>query len=84
MSGKWMPIESAPRDGAVILVTDGTNYALRRWDTDPRWNPSWTFVTAGDLAWHSGFDGLETPDMSPTHWMLLPAPPAALKTGEGQ
>jgi hypothetical protein len=61
-SGKWQPIESAPRDGTPVLgySTEGVMYACWYFER------SWLFFRnhRGDRwAFH------------PTHWMPLPEPP---------
>lgn len=61
----WRPIETAPRDGSEILVTDGRRVWVSRWG--PRYGGpvTWELV---DFAY------------DPTHWLLvppLPPPPVA-------
>lgn len=64
-SAEWQPIETAPRDGRIVLG----------WFTNPRW-PSgpgmlqWTDFNGG--GWTHYANG------TPTHWMPLPEPPAIL------
>jgi hypothetical protein len=70
----WQPIESAPKDGTYVLVTNGVAQA------------SWVAKFVGERAfienpwmsmmlnlWHSPVRYFST---IPTHWMPLPAPPA--------
>ena len=62
---EWRPIETAPRDGTVIIAYGGDlGYE----------NP-----TVASVAWDDGWhlDQWETPENSanPTHWMPLPEPP---------
>ena len=70
---KWMPIETAPKDGSLILGTDGLTVAAMWWK--PQADPGfpWSMVAewmgaAQDNAWQDGKNG-------PTHWMPLPEPP---------
>lgn len=65
----WQPIETAPKDGADILVTMTHNDGLGGWITH-MWVDSWSeeypwpeYERRIDLLGH------------PTHWMALPAPP---------
>jgi hypothetical protein len=74
----WRPIETAPRDGSVILV----------WDTAPYWYGADRSVGPAVAAWHKNervwavvgdggvlFSDYGACDCSPTHWMPLPEPP---------
>lgn len=69
---KWQPIETAPKDGADILLAitfdDGSETAMTvaSWcDVTARWRD------AGDI----GLGGMC--DVEPTHWMPLPSGPSA-------
>ncbi len=74
---QWQPIETAPRDGTVILVTDTFTY---RSDPDKkprhvyravRWNEEgygWEIYNDGEIIDQDG----------PTFWMPLPAEPGAM------
>lgn len=75
MTGQWLPIESAPRDGTAILVS------LSWVDSCPeffdirvyRWHSPWKeWVQSGPLFRHD--------EVKPTHWMPLPEPPAVATT----
>jgi hypothetical protein len=93
---EWQPIETAPKDGTVIdLWVDG-EFAGRR--ASCYWGKPWHDCGEHgrycDSEWHdldNGWvDDLNMPlrsldDREPTHWMPLPAAPAALsqkKDGE--
>lgn len=86
----WMPIETAPRDGRVLLLGYYNAHGMWRtlrgewvsedqiaeyWEVDAE--PGWyeTSVEAEDPpnAWPT----------NPTHWRLLPVPPAARARQEG-
>lgn len=74
--GRWLPIESAPRDGSdVLLWLPASGGALRGcWDDDryakkPR--PFWT--NDCDRLWGR----THTREHQPTHWMPLPPPPVS-------
>jgi len=64
---EWQPIETAPKDGTYVLVTDGKEvYRSYYEDIYPEDNrPQWF-----DNSYYS-FD----PGEIPTHWMPLPKPP---------
>jgi Protein of unknown function (DUF551) len=61
-SEKWQPIETAPRDGTMVLVfrAPETGYEKRVYGVD---------YTKGGEWW------LSRTQMQPTHWMPLPPPP---------
>jgi len=67
---EWQPIETAPKDGAMVLIFDQDTVTPGRFDdgcdddgneVDP---PGWFW-----------FDGVDTGDAEPTHWMPMPEPP---------
>lgn len=70
---EWQPIESAPKDGAYIMVyppTFNNVVSCASWDEDkyarfPR--PFWRRTDSNKI-----YDSRSTP---PTHWMPLPEPP---------
>lgn len=69
VSAQWRPIETAPKDGTSILVTDAR---VEDW-TQVVW---WDDEVMTDWKWaHSDADGLWHKD-SFTHWMPLPVAPA--------
>ena len=65
-SFQWQPIETAPKDGANVLVFDSQcgvqvgylRYFNLHWNISPQWCSSF-----GEVRLH------------PHHWMPLPAPP---------
>ena len=67
----WMPIETAPKDGTVILTWrpfkevygDAGQVNQVRWD-----NKAWRMPGASLPS--------DIPEHTPTHWMAPPAPPA--------
>lgn len=66
---EWQPIETAPRDGTVVLVcghgSAGYYVADAKWDTDEE---AWCLFDqpSDDHVW---------PSHGHTHWMPLPEPP---------
>jgi len=58
----WQPISTAPKDGTCILAANKDV-----WQWCAAWNPV-------RESWGQNFDDTQT---VPTHWMPLPAPPAA-------
>jgi hypothetical protein len=72
-SASWLMIETAPKDGTQILITDGEQIEVGHWGTVPctiSARCGWRYGP-GDI--YSGYDEMETP----THWMPLPSPPNA-------
>lgn len=73
----WQPIETAPKDGTVVLAVtvEAQNPKARlAWFEGEGWVRIWkseNFVIDGPLRWR------------PTHWMPLPASPAALQAAKG-
>lgn len=69
----WRPIESAPKDGTRILLSNGHIGRWAKWKTSK--SPRWVMER------RSNND--QWPDQNPTHWMPLPAPPStAQQEGE--
>ncbi len=69
LAEEWRDIETAPKDGTMILLTDGDIVALGCWDK--RGGFPWRFVT-------DDFDDFEEDwwvEDAPTHWRPLPPPP---------
>lgn len=67
MEDEWRPIESAPKDGTVILAivpnpAGGFWWMLAEWDRH------------GRETWSCYWDG-DPPRDQPTHWRSLPTPP---------
>ena len=63
----WQPIETAPKDGQAILVTDGMNCYCVEWDEEFDW---WT-VDDNKLG------PFRLRGSAPTHWRELPPPPSS-------
>ena len=71
--GAWQPIETAPRDGSLILGTDGCIVGAMWWAPEREPGYPWSFVgewmgMAQDNAWQDGQHG-------PRYWMAMPNPP---------
>lgn len=63
----WLPIETAPKDGTLVLLWQKGHpqfvgeYVIDRWWTEAEW--------ANDC------ERLRPPECDPTHWQPLPPPP---------
>lgn len=57
----WQLIESAPKDGKILLFNENQNIIGVAW-----WGIHGFWKQAGAVIFHQ-----------PTHWMPLPAPPAS-------
>ena len=70
----WQTIESAPKDGAAVLVyTNGGQVTEAYWSSD---NQSWILrFYDEDNRFLRAKGGMEIFHISPTHWMPLPPPP---------
>ena len=72
----WQPIETAPKDGTSILISEeGHPYVMQA-----SWEP-WDYAhDQSDCYWRCGRQGAKGYDdsgsMDPTHWMPLPQPPS--------
>jgi hypothetical protein len=67
---KWLPIDTAPRDGSVILLADYSGYRNREmWIASGLWVASDLMLAGG--YWFDRVQILYTP----THWMSLPEAP---------
>lgn len=67
--GRWLPIESAPRDGTEVLLAlwDGNNPRNGRVLSVGHWHEG---------MWHNDCPRDKTTELyPPTHWQPLPAPP---------
>lgn len=64
---EWESIKTAPRDGTMVLGTNGRSVVSMWWDDRDSAFP-WAIVDgAGQInAWM---------EAAPTHWMPLPEPP---------
>ena len=75
----WRPIETAPRDGESVLLTDGGEIHEGMWDEvdfDPYdiRNPRGMPV----MGWTYGVAEIDGSNFRPTHWLplsVLPEPP---------
>ena len=66
----WQPIETAPRDGTLILVCTRGYQRIRSMMTT-FWSEASAKRFGAKFGWYHEGDGAITP----THWMPLPAPP---------
>ena len=75
MDSKWKPIETAPRDGTVILATWIVNKRRGKWTVQP------VIFSCG--VWLHAWDEDADLPLGPTHWMPLPEPPTKGETDFG-
>ena len=71
---EWQPIETAPKDGSLVILYNGTveqgNFVAKV--DSGRVSNQFVFTSSWD-----GLDGylVSACDPQPTHWMPLPNPP---------
>lgn len=76
----WQPIETAPKDGTVVLLTDGVAMVAGRWaDAVPpsigaSTSYSWNYPEI-PARWETPKGALCTDPSTPTHWQPLLAAP---------
>lgn len=63
---EWQPIESAPKDGTLVLCAAGALMASCMYRS--HMTPNWVLPGQNGWIWPFGKE-------DPTHWMPLPAPP---------
>lgn len=71
---EWQPIDSAPRDGTLILVSNGEDVGVAGFV-----NNRFCWAKGAGWAWEGDGDygGLADCDWTLTHWQPLPEPPHA-------
>ena len=77
-TGEWQPIETAPKDGTVVLAWRFYPVVVR-WVDDSEY--PWESVTLGGHFAFTG-NGYKAADPQLTHWQPLPAAPAGDEPGE--
>lgn len=80
---EWQPIDTAPKDGSQILVTDGRYCRIASWAEEIDvfdWvldllvrRPAWVLFECDDPFYTLAL--VEDEEDSPTHWMPLPSLP---------
>ncbi len=68
---KWQSIETAPRDGALVLVCRVYESGIVEYAVASSNGDEWRDM--GDIGWA----GMYGEGNQPTHWMPLPPPPTA-------
>lgn len=66
---KWQPMETAPKDGRLILVTARSRIYLAQWDDQSGWKrprPYWDYGSAFGIPFMR--------EKPPIAWMPLPPP----------
>lgn len=64
-AGGWMPIETAPKDGTAVLVSEG------RFCSCVEWNEEFDWWAVDD----NKLGPFRLRGAAPTHWQPLPTPP---------
>lgn len=78
---QWQPIETAPKDGSHVLVSDGFRVSLGGWVRDIDYG--------ADYEGQLGMAGWWAVDLGPngdkpTHWQPFPPPAAAIRATPAQ
>lgn len=75
---KWQPIESAPKDGSVLLIFGDDEISIAFWEIKNTIG-SWRCIGYGILAYEDNGGPYYGPSrlihQNPTHWMRLPNKP---------
>ncbi len=66
----WRSMDSAPKDGTIILISRSQSSCFEDWWHAARWEDDWWQI-------HDGKVDHPLRGQEPSHWMALPAPPAA-------
>lgn len=74
---QWQPIETAPRDGSDVLLTDGVNIENCYYNKEYKCSEGWWVVSCSD---NWGFACVH--EAQPTHWMPLPKPPKEVENAD--
>lgn len=67
---KWQLINTAPKDGTIVLGYDGSQPYKKIFEM--LWGEVWS--EDGELGWTDDYEALCS--FEPTHWAALPSPPA--------
>lgn len=90
---QWQPIETAPKDGKVVLLgyhNSHGNWRTMRgcWLSKDYIDEYWEYPEGVDAGWfETPVEADEPPNCwptDPTHWMPLPPPPGIHSRGEGE
>jgi len=76
--GVWQPIETAPRDGTIILLADRGYVLVGYWGLAKGVSPAgsnkrFPWVTLDET---NGVNSMMDGEFGPDHWMPRPKPPA--------
>ena len=72
---QWQPIETAPKDGSRLLVSEGGAVQIVAWRALHSGRENWG-PDDGESVYCDGA-------FKPSHWMPLPTPPAPLQSHRG-
>lgn len=82
---EWQPIETVPKDGRALILTDGRSVEVCAWNPVVK-GDHWPWVMFEGVQSHGPYGCCDQEDDerievngwmkdAPTHWMPLPAPP---------
>lgn len=81
--GQWQPIETAPKDGTLVIISNGETCGVARWDIvasrDTLNDIDGIAVFRREYGWRSRSDKVITAK-PPTHWMPIPSIPGTERT----
>jgi hypothetical protein len=89
-AGEWRDIETAPKDGSQILLTNGTSVAQGWWEHQEPYirekrDMEGNYIDQDESDGYDGWldcDGGMLPE--PTHWRPLPAPPTLNESADSR
>jgi hypothetical protein len=75
MQPQWQPIETAPKDGTVILINNPNKYGPNKKPYKYQVLMAWYYTRKYEQGTIEYWDTFNNCHPKPTHWMPLPEPP---------